>query len=202
LLFKKDKSFTADDQESILRACIKNDGAAQKVLIRQYYSFVMSISLRYSASREEAEEMLNDTFLKVFKNLGKYDFAQPFKAWLRRITVNTAIDYYRKNQKHSPPVGLDDVVIPDFSDDVISRISAEEILRLVQKLSPSYRMVFTLHVVEGYNHKEIAEMLGIQEGTSKSNLQDARRKLQQMIKAAYPQLHLAYGIKVNRMNEN
>jgi RNA polymerase sigma-70 factor (ECF subfamily) len=93
LFFRKEIKFTPDDPESVIRACIVEDAAAQKLLIRKFYGFVMSISLRYASGHEEAEEILNDTFLKVFKNLGKYDFAQPFKAWLLRIDENTAIYY-------------------------------------------------------------------------------------------------------------
>lgn len=145
---------------------------------------------------------MNDGFLKVFNKLPRYDDTQPFKAWLRTIMINTAIDYYRKNQKYTLNTGIDNVEITDFSEDVISKIAADEILALVQKLPPAYRMVFTLYVIEGYNHREIAGLLGIKEGTSKSNLQDARRKLQIMIKKAYPHLHLAYAVKLNKHNEN
>jgi len=150
----------------------------------------------------EAEEIVNDVFLKLFNNLAKYDHSKPFQAWTRTIAVNTAIDYYRKNQKYTHQADIDDVELTDTNFDVISKISAEEILMLVQKLPPSYRTVFTLFVVDGYNHREIADLLGIKEGTSKSNLQDARKKLQNLVKIYYPQLHLAYGIKINKLHEN
>jgi RNA polymerase sigma-70 factor (ECF subfamily) len=158
--------------------------------------------MRYTSSNEEAEEVLNDGYLKVFNNLAKYDHALPFKAWLRTIIVNTAVDHYRKHSKYAQQVDIEEVEITDLSVDVISKISAEEILNLVQQLSPAYRMVFTLYVIDGYNHREIAEMLGIKEGTSKSNLQDARKKLQMMIKNAFPHLYLAYALKINKINEN
>ncbi len=167
-----------------------------------YFGFVKSITLRYASNNMESEEIVNDTFLKIFNNLAKYDYSRAFQAWLRTIAVNTAIDYFRKNQKYVHQADIDDVEVADMSVDIISKISAEEILALVQKLPPSYRTVFTLYVVEGYNHREIADMLGIKEGTSKSNLQDARKKLQNMIKVYHPHLHLAYGLKIDKFNEN
>jgi RNA polymerase sigma-70 factor (ECF subfamily) len=202
MFFKKKPDFDESDLNSIIAACIKRDKIAERILIKMHYSFSKSICMRYSSNNEETEEMLNDGFLKMFNNLGRYDMTQPFKAWLRTIMVNTAIDYYRKNKKYENNVSIENMDFVSLDDDVISRISAKEILKLVQQLSPSYRMVFTLYVIEGYNHREIADMLGIKEGTSKSNLQDARKKLQQMIKENYPQLYLAYALKTTKINEN
>ena len=200
--FKKKSDFRLDDLDSVIEACLAKNPQAEKALIKMFFGFVKGIAMRYAANIEEAEEIVNDGFLKVFNNLGKYDHAKAFKAWLRTIVVNTAIDYYRKSQRYAHPVNIDDVEVMDLTEDVISKISADEILALVQKLSPAYRTVFTLYVIDGYNHREIADMLGIKEGTSKSNLQDARRKLQNMIKNAYPHLHLAYAVKLNKINEN
>ena len=202
MFFKKKPDFDESDLNSIIAACIKRDKIAERILIKMHYSFSKSICMRYSSNNEETEEMLNDGFLKMFNNLGRYDMTQPFKVWLRTIMVNTAIDYYRKNKKYENNVSIENMDFVSLDDDVISRISAKEILKLVQQLSPSYRMVFTLYVIEGYNHREIADMLGIKEGTSKSNLQDARKKLQQMIKENYPQLYLAYALKTTKINEN
>lgn len=175
---------------------------AQRTLIKLFFGYAKTICLKYAANDEEAEEMINDGFLKVFNNLEKYDNTQPFKAWLRTIMVNTAIDYYRKWQKYNNQDSLDNIEVVDVTEDVIGKIAAEEILKLVQQLPPSYRMVFTLYVIEGYNHREIADLLGIREGTSKSNLQDARKKLQSMIKTNYPHLYLVYGSKNLKIHEN
>jgi RNA polymerase sigma-70 factor, ECF subfamily len=202
LFFKKKAQFSENDLSSIINACLEQNQYAQKVLIKLYLSYAKSICLRYASNAEEAEEIINDGFLKVFTSLAKYNELQPFKAWLRTIMVNTAIDYYRKNQKYKNIEEIEKIEVADLSEDVISKISADEILELVQKLSPVYRMVFTLYVIDGYNHREIAELLGIKEGTSKSNLQDARKKLQLMIKNTYPHLHLAYAVKINKHNEN
>ncbi len=187
---------------SVLDACKIGNHQAQRCLIRQFLGYAKSISVRYAASFEEAEEIVDDCFLKVFQNLEHYDAAQPFKAWFRRIVINTAIDYYRKNLKWQGQASLDDLEVADCSHDILNEISAQEILALVQRLPPAYRMVFTLFVIDGYSHKEIAGMLGIQEGTSKSNLRDARRKLQGMIKLNFPHLYQLYNWPNKGFNAN
>ena len=194
MVFKK-KKFSEDNLDSVITACIDQNSQAQRTLIKLFLGYAKSICLRYSSNEQEVEEIINDGFLKIFTNLSKYDTTQPFKAWLRTIMVNTAIDYYRSNKKYLMQIAIDEVEVADFDDDIISKLSTDEIMKLVQKLSPTYRMVFMLYVVEGYKHREIAERLGIQEGTSKSNLQDARLKLQEMIRINYPHLFDIYALR-------
>jgi RNA polymerase sigma-70 factor (ECF subfamily) len=201
-LFKRKISFNPDNLESVITACLANNPQAQKALIKLFFGFAKNIGVRYVSNRDSVEEIINDSFLKVFNNLHKYDNTQPFKAWLRTIVVNTAIDYYRRNQKYQVYENVEKTNIVDLEEDAISKISAEEILAYVQKLPPSYRMAFTLYVIDGYSHREIADMLGIKEGTSKSNLQDARKKLQLMILKANPNLYKAYELKNRSINEN
>ena len=201
-MFFKKITFSEDNLDSVIKACIDNDNQAQRTLIKLHLGFAKSICARYSSNEQEVEEMINDGFLKIFNSLTKYDLAQPFKAWFRTIMVNTAIDYYRSNKKYQLHVTINEIDLTDFNDDVISQLSVEEIMGLVNKLSPMYRMVFMLYVVEGYKHKEISERLGIQEGTSKSNLQDARIKLQEMIRIHYPHLFDIYAVRKNKLNEN
>ena len=203
MFFKKSPSFTENDLQSVIKACISKNSQAQSVLIEQFYGYAMKICLPYSANRMEAEEMLNDSFLKVFNNLEKYDSLQSFKAWLRTIIVNTAINYYNKNKNyHNYTSEIAEVDLAIWDEDVLDKISKDEILELVHQLPPAYKMVFTLYVVEGYNHREIAERLGIKEGTSKSNLADARIKLQAMIRVNYPHFFEIYALKKNKLNEN
>jgi len=200
--FKGKGIFHIEDLESVIAACRQNNTQAQRALVKLFYSYVKSISLRYSSDDQVAEEILNDSFLKAFNNLHKYDENQPFKAWLRTIVVNTAIDYYRKSIKQPVYQDYDQVQVADISEDIISHMAAKEILAMVRQLTPAYRMVFTLYVIDGYSHREIAEILGIREGTSKSNLQDARRKLQSMIFKANPNLYAAYELQTFRTNED
>lgn len=199
--FRRKREFISDDPVSVIAACRQNNPLAQRALIKLFYGYVKSIALRYSADSMLADEILNDSFLKVFNNLHKYDDNQSFKAWLRTIAVNTAIDHYRKNNPVAMFEELDTVNAADCTEDSISRMSAEEILLLVQRLSPAYRMVFSMYVIDGFTHKEIAEKLGIKEGTSKSNLQDARLKLQGMILKNNQTHASAYELKTLPGNE-
>jgi RNA polymerase sigma-70 factor (ECF subfamily) len=202
LFLNKNMGFNEDDTESVIKACLSGNSSAERLLLKKHLSFAKVVSYKYAANAQEAEEIVNDSFLKMFTNLEKYDPVKPFKAWLHTIITRTAIDYYRKNLKFNKDVSLDDYDVAQIGSDVISKISADEILKLVQQLTPACRMVFTLNVLDGYTHKEIAKMLGVKEGTSKSNLQDARKKLQIMIKNNYPNLYLVHTLNANRINEN
>ncbi len=141
----------------------------------------MSVCLRYSHSHEEAVEMLNDGFVKIFTKLDRYTPGLSFKGWLRKVMVHAAIDYYRRNEKHSHSVDLSFARHLSEAPTALDQLSAQEILQAVQQLPPSYRLVFNLFVMEGYKHEEIAQQIGISAGTSKSNLSIARTKLQKML---------------------
>ncbi|WP_114779479.1 RNA polymerase sigma factor [Botryobacter ruber] len=161
----------------LLQGCLKSDREAQRKLYKLFYGYAMSISLRYSKDTEEAREVLNDGFLKVFTKLEQYDRQKPFKLWLRRILINTALDNYRHNLKH---YHLSDITAAEpeaDTGDVLQQLNYEHLLGLVQALSPAYRAVFNLYAIDGYTHEEIAETLGISVGTSKSNLAKARANL-------------------------
>lgn len=165
----------------LLDGCIKNDRDSQRKLYQQWYGYSMSVCLRYAKSEDDAVEVLNDGFLKVFKNLKKFDQTRSFKAWLRTILINTALDHYRKEKKHMHQEDISEVRNLDSGKRTDADLSYEELLQLVQRLSPAYRTVFNLYVIDGYKHHEIADMLGISEGTSKSNLTKARANLRDMI---------------------
>lgn len=138
--------------------------------------------MRYAKSKMEAQEILNDGFLKVFMKIEKYDVEKSFKGWLRRILINTALDNYRKYSKH---YYLQDITsIPDVQDntDVQAQLAYEDLLAIIQQLSPAYRTIFNLHVIDGFKHEEIAEKLNISVGTSKSNLSKARENIRILIK--------------------
>lgn len=147
-----------------------------------FYAYGMSITLRYADSRNQAAGILNDAFMKVFTNIKKYDTNRPFKPWLRRIIVNTAINHYKRHDETSAWDNLEAASEALSKDEnIISGISYKEIIDLVQELSPAYRTVFNLFVIEGFKHKEIAEMLDISVGTSKSNLSKAKQNLKSML---------------------
>lgn len=204
LFNRKNNSFKEDDFESVINSCLAGNPSAQRVLFKQYFGYAKSVCLRYCSSSEEVDEVLNESFLKVFTNLDKYDPAQPFKAWLRTITINTSISYYRKNNRYNrDTVGLEDAAYPRFDDHVIDNITAEEILELTQQIKPVYRTVFMMYAVDGYNHREISEALSINEATVRSHYVRARAKLQHLIKRNYPELFPAdWGIQSYKQNEN
>jgi len=142
-----------------------------------------SVCLRFSRSGHEAEEILQEGFIKVFSALHQYRNEGSFEGWVRKIMVNTALQRFRSRAPMHAVVSLELTEEQPVADehDVVARLSAKEMLAMVQELPPAYRMVFNLYVFEGYQHKEIASLLGISEGTSKSNLYDARRWLRDKI---------------------
>ena len=166
----------------LIQGCMKNDRASQKLLYQKYYGYAMSICLRYANSHDDAVEVLNDGFMKVFVKIQQYDANRSFKGWLRKTLINTAIDQFRKQAKHHHNDDMEAAQGVAADGDAISDLSHEEIITLVQKLPKAYRTVFNLYAIDGYKHHEIAEMLDITIGTSKSNLSKARAKLQEQLK--------------------
>lgn len=178
------------NQDQLLAGCIREDRVYQKRLYETYYGRMMGVCMRYTNDREEALDILHEGFMKVYRNIKKYKPQHSLESWIRRIMVNTAIDHYRKNKKYRHQVDLDHAAqqSKDDGSTPVNNMAAEEIMKLVQQLPPSYRTAFNLYVVEGYNHREIGKLLGISEGTSKSNLAKARGKLQKMILETLPEL--------------
>lgn len=165
--------------------CIKGKLHAQERIYREYYGYGMSICLRYTSSKEEAVEVLNDSFLKVFDKISTYSKEQPFKAWLRRIFVNTSIDNHRKNKKHYYHEDVDTCHEESIDTDAIEELSAQDIMKLLLELPENQRITFNLYEIEGYSHKEIADQLGITESTSRSNLTRAKNKLKSLYQKYY-----------------
>jgi len=172
---------TDKDLKELIKGCIKQDRKCQKLLYKAFYGFAMGICLRYAGNRDEAAEVMNQGFFKVFTNVERYDDNRPFKAWLGRIMMNASIDHYRANLKMAYTEDLD--AAEHISDGELAdkKLNYDELLALIQQLPQAYRTVFNLFAIEGYGHDEIGEMLGISAGTSKSNLHKARQKLKQMI---------------------
>lgn len=141
-----------------------------------------SICLRYTRNQEDAIEVLHNGFLKVYKNIHTYDPAKAsLYTWIRKVIVNTSIDFIRQREKFHTRIELEKVEEPAIDADAVNRMSAQELLQLVRKLSPATQGVFNLYVVEGYNHREIGTLLGISEGTSKWHLSEARKQLQHLL---------------------
>lgn len=162
------------DKELIL-ACKKGGLRYQEMLYRRFYAFAMSVCLRYAPNRDDALEILNDSFMKVFQNIKNYDSERPFKSWFRKILVNTSLDKYRENKKYFIHAEFDVSELEITQEPELNqRLDAEEILALMSALPPIYRLVFNLYEIEGYSHDEIAGMIDIAPGTSRSQLSRAK----------------------------
>ncbi len=176
------------EQEEVIKGCIKGDRKSQQKVYEAYYGKMMAVCFRYARDRDEAKDILQDGFIKVFTNIKKYNSAGSFEGWIRRIIVNTAIDSFRKN-RNSYLLSEDDNTIdnlqnePEEEEDEkpFGGLKTENVVQAMQQLSPAYRTVFNLYVVENYSHKEIAEILGISTGTSKSNLAKAKQNLKKIL---------------------
>lgn len=172
-------------ENELIAGCIRQDRACQEALYKRFYGKMMGVTLRYAKNRDEASDMLQEGFIKVFTSIRNFASKGSFEGWVRRIIVNTAVDHLRRN-KHEymiiSTVYAREGDIPDPAEEVedenlVNNLSEEEILKAVSQLSPAYRTVFNLYVMENLPHKEIADQLGISEGTSKSNLAKARFQL-------------------------
>lgn len=170
--------------EKIVKGCLSGNRRDQELLYRRFSPKFYGVSLQYSSDTEEARDVLQESFIKIFENLGKFSFEGSFEGWMRRIVVNTALERYRTrfyltrvddiNQSDEPEAE------PETED--FAGLEAYDLLKMIMSLPPKYRMVFNLYAIEGYSHKEIGEMLRISEGTSKSNLSRARNILQRKVK--------------------
>lgn len=175
------------DIVEIINGCKKNHRASQKELYKIFYSYAMSICMRYSNNREDAVEIMNDGFLKAFTYIKKFDCDKAFLPWLRRIMINNSIDHFHKYQKKLEEAEIAEAIEQTIENSVMEKISYDELLGLIRKLSPAYRVVFNLIAIEGYKHHEVAQILGITEGTSKSNYARAKKKLQEYLVANFDQ---------------
>lgn len=177
---RRNKQF---DLARTIEGCIAKRSLAQKELFDYYANYAKNICLRYAANDEEAEEMVSDGFIKVFSNINRYDSKQVFDAWFRTIMVNAAIDYFRKHHARVAFTDLSQAHEIENDEKQLELLSVDEIMDFVQKLTPVYRTVFSLSVIEGYPHAEIATLLGVTESAVRANLAKARAKLQEWIQA-------------------
>lgn len=173
----------------IIDGCVRNSEKHQQKLFRMFYGKMYAVCLRYMKDEDVAKDLVQDGFIKVFDKIGKYNHKGSFEGWMRRLIVNTCIDFIRKQKNHFVAMDNDAVMkdvddqlrIEEGVDEQILQIKAELAMEAVQELSPAYRTVFNLYVIENYSHREIAEILDISEGTSKSNLAKAKQNLRKIL---------------------
>ena len=176
----------------IISGCLQNNRRSQEELFKLYYGKMLGVCMRYSTDRDSAEEVLQEAFIKIFDKLDAFDYKGSFEGWMRRIVANTAIDGIRRNKK-SPiltdndedfKLGAENPMV-DQEELGFTDLKAEMAMEAINELSPAYKSVFNLYVMEEYTHKEIGEILGISEGTSKSNLSKAKLNLQKILKEKF-----------------
>ena len=169
--------------DNFIERCLDNNSKAQGELYKHFAPKMFGICLRYAKNQMEAEDVLQEGFIKVFRYLKDYRSEGSLEGWIRRTMVNTAINFYKKKTKHQKEISLDQTEpISNEEESAIDKLSAKELLDMIRELPDGYRMVFNLNVIEGYTHKEIGVMLNISENTSKSQLLRARGVLQEKLK--------------------
>ena len=174
-----------DRLHKLVLACQENNSLAQRELYDMFKSKMFGICLRYAGNYDDAQDILQDGFLKVFEKIHQFGFKGAFEGWMRKIMVNTALEKYRL---HYRQVTVNENIAEieyEQENEIIAEIDRIELVKIIQDLSPRYRIVFNLYALEGYSHKEISEMLQITEGTSKSNLSRARTILQEKVNKYY-----------------
>jgi RNA polymerase sigma factor (sigma-70 family) len=169
------------NDSDLIEGCLRGDRKMQYELYRKYAPKMYAVCLRYAGNAEEAEDILQEGFIKVFSKIGSFRREGSFEGWIRRIFVNTAIEQFRKKIHLQPVTEYEESTIEGKYSSVLDNLAEKDIIQLIQQLSPGYRTVFNMYVIEGYTHKQIAEALGISEGTSKSQLSRAKQILQELV---------------------
>lgn len=169
-------------EEELIKQCLKNDQRAQRMLFDMFSPKMMSVCMRYASNRDEAEDILQDGFVKVFSKLNLYKGDGSFEGWIRRTIINTALDQIRRTKKNIIDVDLSEAdYLAGEDEKVVSRLRTEEVMQIIQNMPDGYRTVFNLFAIEGYSHKEIADELGVTESTSKTQYKKARNYLMGVI---------------------
>lgn len=168
-------------EEELIKGCIREEKSYQQRLFKTYAGKMLVVCMRYTRSRQEAEDVLQDGFIRVFDNIKKFSFNGSFEGWVRRIMINCALRNFRKSSYQKEQIGIaEDYDIPTNAK-VYDKLSEQELLKIIDELPEGYKMVFNLYAIEGYSHKEIADMMDINEGTSRSQLNKARKYLQKKL---------------------
>ncbi len=173
---------TEDTKKETIERCCRNDQVAQRQFYDFYKRMLLGMCIRYISNRNEAEDIFQEAFIKIFRSLPTLKNYDVVDGWVKRIVINTAIDHYKSNAKH---YDLDEVEIADKAIDIdpeiIAHLSTETLLNEIKSLPDGYRAIFNLYVIDGFSHAEIAEMLQISEGTSKSQLSKAKNQLKKQL---------------------
>lgn len=168
-------------ESDLIQGCINGDRQMQELLYHRFSPKMYTVCLRYSGNAEDARDLLQEGFIKIFKNLSKYRGDGSFEGWIRRIFVNTSIEHFRKKVHLQDVTETQERTMEDKEWNVLDNLAEKDIMKMIHQLSPGYKAVFNMHAIEGYSHKEIGDILGINEGTSKSQLARAKMVLKKMV---------------------
>lgn len=168
-------------EAELIDGCISEDRACQYALYKAYAGKMLSVCRRYARSDSEAEDILQEGFIKIFDNIARFRGSGSFEGWIRRIMVNTALKLYRTASFKNEVIGIEEGYESGFDAGIIDRISQNDLIKMIRGLPEGYGIVFNLYAIEGYSHTEIAESLKINEGTSRSQLAKARKWLQKKV---------------------
>lgn len=169
------------EERELIKGCINEDKVYQRALYERYSGLMFSVCLRYAKHKAEAQDVMQDGFIKVYDNISKFSFNGSFEGWVRRIMVNTALNYYRKSSSKREELGIEEYQEGSMEPKAESNMGEKELMSIIQRLPEGYRVVFNLYAIEGYSHKEIGEELGITESTSRSQLSKARKWIQNVL---------------------
>ena len=167
--------------DTLVNKCKAGERKAQELLYKQFAAKMLGVCMRYATDRMEAEDMLQNGFIRVFQKMSDYRGEGSFEGWVRRIMVHSSIEYYRKHHKMMQAVDMDEHDEPSVDPVAMANLDAKDLITLIQQLAPGYRMVFNLYAIEGFSHKEIGEIMSISEGASKSQLSRARAILKEQV---------------------
>jgi RNA polymerase sigma factor (sigma-70 family) len=169
-----------EDFFKIIQGCIRKSEKSQELLYKKFFGYALSIALIYNSQRNDALEVVDDSFVKVFTEIEKFDESQSFKGWLRKIVINTSIDLFRKNHKKNLFVEAEAQYIQDETPNIISHLTAQDIIELLNRLPHVHKIVFSLYEIEGFSHEEIAQQLYISESSSRVYLTRAKKQLREL----------------------
>jgi RNA polymerase sigma factor (sigma-70 family) len=169
-----------DNLDEIIQGCLRKKEKSQEMLYKRFFGYALRVALIHNRNRDNALEIVNDSFIKVFNQIGRYDTSLPFKSWLSKIVVNTSIDKFRTNNRNIDYDLKETFLVPDDSPGIVTQLAAQDILRLLNGLPEIQRLIFSLYEIEGYSHDEISSLLKIPENTSRVYLARAKKRLREL----------------------
>lgn len=182
-----------DNLDEIIQGCLRNKEKSQEMLYKRFFGYALRVALIHNRNRDNALEIVNDSFVKAFSQIGKYDLTLPFKSWLSKIVINTSIDRFRANNRKINYDMQETLLVPDDSPGIVAQLSAQDILKLLNLLPDIQRLVFSLYEIEGYSHDEISSMLRIPGNTSRVYLARAKKRLRELFQIYFNTSYEKFG---------